>query len=292
VGQLICDFNPEISTCGHLFCLVCQEAFQQYGCNQNAACRAMRANKDSWLLTLAVLQQLNNGAGFRSTHGTPSKRTSPKFEAAVQVLMHIPSWVNEKGIVCREKAVIFSQWTGCLDLFESFLQMLGLLWQRIDGTMDGDQRIAALCAYETDPSCSVLLLSLHAASTGVNIQFGNHVLLLDPWWNPIVEDQAVDRCHRIGQEKTVHVYKFVLEGSIKDQVVGLQDNKRDMVKKVIYSKGKGNADNANADLNFIMHGMMKQLNKRAPTQRPRDFGDLNANWKGYLDPNDSSDDTD
>lgn len=213
----------------------------------------------------------------------PPVISSPKFDIALSILGNIPCTQNKDGIMVREKAVVFSQWTSCLDLLEHFLRKKGYKWQRIDGTMKQKEREANLADYYRDEDCSIILLSLHAASTGLNIQCANHVMLMDLWWNPTVESQAVDRCHRINQTKVVHVYRFVLAGSIDHVVLTLQEKKLKMVDEVIYAKPKGATKEPHQDLNFIINGLREQRRHTQQTQeRQREFGGLNNNWTGYL----------
>ena len=80
----------------------------------------------------------------------------------------------------------------------------------------------------------VILLSLNAASTGLNITEATHVMFLDQWWNPAVEDQAVDRVHRIGQKKEVHIYHFLTKGTIEGKIIRRQAYKREMAKVVLH----------------------------------------------------------
>lgn len=103
------------------------------------------------------------------------------------------------------KVIVFSQWTSMLDLVEAALAVEGLPFRRLDGTMTLAARDAQLADFKQDPAVVVLLLSLRAASLGLNLVVANHVVLLDLWWNPAVEDQAIDRTHRIGQTRDVTV---------------------------------------------------------------------------------------
>lgn len=103
------------------------------------------------------------------------------------------------------KVIVFSQWTSMLDLVEAALAGEGLPFRRLDGTMSLAARDTQLQDFKRDPAVVVLLLSLRAASLGLNLVVANHVVLLDLWWNPAVEDQAIDRTHRIGQTRDVTV---------------------------------------------------------------------------------------
>jgi SNF2 family DNA or RNA helicase len=81
-------------------------------------------------------------------------------------------------------------------------------------------------SFQEDPRVSVMLLSLKAGGTGLNLTAADHVFLLDPWWNPAAEDQAADRAHRIGQERPVFVHRLVAENTVEERILALQEKKR------------------------------------------------------------------
>ena len=128
-----------------------------------------------------------------------------------------------------EKAIVFSQWTAMLDLLEPCLKSAGIHFRRLDGTMSLTARERALSEFEEKPDVTVILMSLKAAGLGVNLVCANHVILSDVWWNPTVEEQAIDRAHRIGQTREVKVVRFTVRGTVEDRILALQDRKRAMV---------------------------------------------------------------
>ena len=128
-----------------------------------------------------------------------------------------------------EKAIVFSQWTAMLDLLEPCLKSAGIHFRRLDGTMSLTARERALSEFEEKPDVTVILMSLKAAGLGVNLTCANHVILSDVWWNPTVEEQAIDRAHRIGQMREVKVVRFTVRGTVEDRILALQDRKRAMV---------------------------------------------------------------
>ena len=97
---------------------------------------------------------------------------------------------------------------------------------RLDGAMSAEQRQAALHKFREDPKVKVLLLSLRAGGVGLNLTAAQHVFLMDPWWNPAVEEQAIDRVHRIGQLHPVKVTRFVVRGTVEERILELQERKR------------------------------------------------------------------
>ena len=112
----------------------------------------------------------------------------------------------------REKVIIFSQWTAMLDLIEIPLRKEDIEFRRLDGTMSASAREQAITDFTVDASVSVMLVSLKAASLGVNLVSANHVVLMDLWYNPSTEEQAIDRAHRIGQTKEVQVTRITIKG--------------------------------------------------------------------------------
>jgi superfamily II DNA or RNA helicase len=125
------------------------------------------------------------------------------------------------------KALVFSQWTSFLDLVEPHLARAGIPFVRLDGSTR--DRAGVTAAFQADGGPPVLLASLKAGGTGLNLTAADHVFLCDLWWNPAVEDQAADRAHRIGQERPVTIYRLVATGTVEERILALQDQKRGLV---------------------------------------------------------------
>ncbi|XP_039049742.1 helicase-like transcription factor CHR28 isoform X1 [Hibiscus syriacus] len=137
--------------------------------------------------------------------------------------------LNDSSKLCGEKAIVFSQWTRMLDLFEACLKSSSIQYRRLDGTMSVAARDKAVKDFNTLPEVSVMIMSLKAASLGLNMVAACHVLLLDLWWNPTTEDQAIDRAHRIGQTRPVTVLRLTVKDTVEDRILALQHKKREMV---------------------------------------------------------------
>ncbi|MBI5533334.1 MAG: DEAD/DEAH box helicase [Deltaproteobacteria bacterium] len=135
------------------------------------------------------------------------------------------------------KALVFSQWTSLLDLVEPHLQSAGIGYLRLDGATRDREEVVKSFQGEGGPP--VLLISLKAGGTGLNLTAADHVYLLDPWWNPAVEDQAADRAHRIGQDRPVLVHRLVAENTVEEAILGLQLRKR-----AVADAALGDADQA------------------------------------------------
>jgi SNF2 family DNA or RNA helicase len=138
----------------------------------------------------------------------------------VQTLVEALSTAVSEG----HKALVFSQWTSLLDLLEPHLKASGIAFDRLDGTTTNRGEITS--RFQAPEGAPVLLMSLKAGGTGLNLTAADHVFLMDPWWNPAVEAQAADRAHRIGQERPVMVYRLVSQGTVEERILGLQEKKR------------------------------------------------------------------
>lgn len=135
--------------------------------------------------------------------------------------------VRESG----DKTIVFSQFTFLLDLLEIPIKYeLGLGYCRYDGGMSRVHRDAAAQDFQ-DPNSrtKVMLVSLKAGNAGLNLTAANHVIVMDPFWNPYIEMQAVDRAYRIGQQKPVKVHRLLVEGTVEDRIADLQEQKRKFV---------------------------------------------------------------
>ena len=129
-----------------------------------------------------------------------------------------------------EKTIIFSVWTGLLDLLEIPIKYrLHLKYCRYDGAMSASHRDAAARTFQSDPRVTVMLVSLKAGNAGLNLTAASQVIIMDPFWNPYIEMQAVDRAHRIGQQREVHVHRILVQGTVEDRIVELQEQKRALV---------------------------------------------------------------
>ncbi|RYF12379.1 MAG: DEAD/DEAH box helicase, partial [Deltaproteobacteria bacterium] len=139
--------------------------------------------------------------------------------------------------VCSEghRALVFSQWTGLLDLVEPHLRAAQLTFCRLDGhTADRGAVVRTFCAVDGP---HVMLLSLKAGGVGLNLTAADHVFLLDPWWNPAVEDQAADRAHRIGQTRPVMVHRLIAAQTVEERIVELQAHKRGLAEAALAGSG-------------------------------------------------------
>jgi superfamily II DNA or RNA helicase len=129
------------------------------------------------------------------------------------------------------KALVFSQFTSFLALVRSRLEAEGITYEYLDGQTR--ERAVPVARFQEDPSCPVFLISLKAGGLGLNLTAAEYVFLLDPWWNPAVEAQAIDRAHRIGQERHVFAYRLIAKDTVEEKVAELQQSKRDLADAIL-----------------------------------------------------------
>jgi SNF2 family DNA or RNA helicase len=170
----------------------------------------------SVLKALEALLRLRQAACHPALVPGQQAATSSKVETLMEAL--------ENAASDGHRALVFSQWTSLLDLIEPSLLRAGIGFDRLDGTTR--DRAAVTDRFQSPEGPPVLLMSLKAGGTGLNLTAADHVFLMDPWWNPAVEAQAADRAHRIGQERPVMVYRLVSEGTVEEKILRLQDSKR------------------------------------------------------------------
>lgn len=163
----------------------------------------------------------------------PLDSSSTKIDALLERLIALRE--RTEGV---EKSIVFSQWTSMLDLLEAPLERAGFSFVRLDGTMSQSQREVSIQKFKKESDCLVFLISMKAGGLGLNLTEANHVYILDPWWSPSIEAQAIDRVHRIGQTRPVTVTRFVIKNSIEERILELQDRKQLLAKSVLGNKSE------------------------------------------------------
>ncbi len=172
--------------------------------------------------SLSMLRQLSlHAALVDSSHNTVN---SAKVDYLAEQL---PALVDE-----GHSSLVFSQFTGFLDIVRAHLDAAGIPYSYLDGSMSAKQRDAAIRRF-TSGATQVFLISLKAGGFGLNLTEADYCFVCDPWWNPAAEAQAVDRAHRIGQQRPVNVYRLVSADTIEERVVRLQDRKRALFDAVV-----------------------------------------------------------
>jgi len=129
------------------------------------------------------------------------------------------------------KALIFSQFTSFLAIVRKQLDARGIPYEYLDGQTR--QRRQHVQRFQTDPACPLFLISLKAGGLGLNLTAAEYVFILDPWWNPAVENQAIDRAHRIGQTRHVFAYRLICQDTVEQRIAQLQDKKRQLAEAIV-----------------------------------------------------------
>ncbi|KAJ3320463.1 hypothetical protein HDV06_005286 [Boothiomyces sp. JEL0866] len=233
--------NGKISYCGHAFCGECIEGYLQTNAfSEEEVCaklcpvcrEAIRPNEliaievflpsqlsrnpsdspisDSEKTLKAVLEQLHPDGNFHDWI------TSSKVDKMIEILHSIREESRDARAIGGDpiKTVVFTQWTSFMDIAQ------------YDGTMSSEEREKAVHDFMNDKNITVAFVSLKCGGVGLNLTAASRVILLDLWWNPSVEDQAIDRVHRIGQTNVVKVYRLAVDDSVEDRILVLQEQKR------------------------------------------------------------------
>ena len=156
-----------------------------------------------------------------------SVMASPKIRHLLSIL---------KSDAHQHKYIVFSFFTSMLDLIEPFLRRAKLSFTRYDGQMRNDLREASLDRLRNHDETRILLCSLRAGSLGLNLTAACRVVILEPFWNPFVEEQAIDRVHRLNQTKDVVVYKMTIKDTVEARILELQERKRELANATIEGK--------------------------------------------------------
>ncbi|MFM2139429.1 MAG: hypothetical protein RJA57_1736, partial [Bacteroidota bacterium] len=133
----------------------------------------------------------------------------------------------------NHKALIFSQFLGMLGLIRQRMDALGIRYEYFDGSTSAPDREKAIQSFQNDEAVRVFLISLKAGGVGLNLTAADYVYIVDPWWNPAVEQQAIDRTHRIGQTKNIFAYRMICKDTIEDKILQLQEKKRALAKDIV-----------------------------------------------------------
>ncbi|KAL2018517.1 hypothetical protein VTK56DRAFT_802 [Thermocarpiscus australiensis] len=213
--------NAVITYCKHVFCRACISKVIdiQHKCPM---CRA-ELSEDK------LVEPAPEHSANEEEEGLDTETKSSKTEALLKILQ---ATLKNDG----SKVIIFSQWTSFLTVIQRQLDEAGYSYTRIDGSMNTAQRDAALRALDGDPNTRIMLASLSVCSVGLNLVAADTVVLADSWWAPAIEDQAVDRVHRLGQTRPTTVWRLVMEGTVEERVLDIQAEKRELVNKAFQEK--------------------------------------------------------
>lgn len=166
--------------------------------------------------------------------------------AKLEVLLERLQETLEEG----HKALVFSQFTSLLSIVRNRLDQDKVVYEYLDGrTRDRQARVER---FQNDSDCKLFLISLKAGGLGLNLTAAEYVFLLDPWWNPAVEAQAIDRAHRIGQFRQVFAYRLIAKDTVEEKVLELQKTKRDLADAILGAEGSVMRDLKREDLELLL----------------------------------------
>ena len=150
----------------------------------------------------------------------------------------------------NHKVLVFSQFVKHLALFQEYLKNQKINYAYLDGSVK--DRKEQVERFQNDKDTKIFLISLKAGGLGLNLTKAEYVFLLDPWWNPAIEAQAVDRAHRIGQENTVFTYKFITRNSVEEKILSLQQHKRKLAENLVITEESFVKDLSQADIEQLL----------------------------------------
>jgi len=174
--------------------------------------------------------------------GLIDRRRVAEPSAKLDVLLERLAEIAESG----HKALVFSQFTSFLAIVRARLDALGMRYEYLDGSTK--KRAEPVRAFQEDPAIPLFLISLKAGGSGLNLTAADYVFLLDPWWNPAAEAQAIDRTHRIGQTRPVTAYRLIARDTIEERVLELQERKREVANALFSGASTSLRDLTRADL--------------------------------------------
>uniref|UniRef100_A0A673Y8A3 Helicase like transcription factor n=1 Tax=Salmo trutta TaxID=8032 RepID=A0A673Y8A3_SALTR len=228
---------PVITHCAHVYCRPCIAQVIRSE-QEQARCPLCRGQIKASELVEFPLEEEEEGSNLLENW-----RSSSKVEALMSSLLRLRS--EDDSI----RSLVVSQFTRFLTILEIPLREEGFKFVRLDGTMSQKRRAQVIQEFQSDAPGSplIMLLSLKAGGVGINLSAASRVFLMDPAWNPAVEDQCVDRCHRLGQKRDVVITKFIVKGSVEENMVKIQRQKQDLVEKAFGTKNPGERNTSRVD---------------------------------------------
>jgi SNF2 family DNA or RNA helicase len=161
------------------------------------------------------------------------KMVDAKYEGSSGKLEDV-SYMIENALLEGHKLLIFSQFVKHLDIVREMLKDRKIPFAYLDGS--SNDRKEQVERFNKDPDLKIFLISIKAGGLGLNLTEADYVFILDPWWNPAVEAQAIDRAHRIGQKKKVFTYKFITKNTVEEKILQLQKHKLKLSENLIQSE--------------------------------------------------------
>jgi SNF2 family DNA or RNA helicase len=215
-----------------LFCEMLDEQRNIYDAYRNDYRAKILGSIDSQGIDKSQLTILQGLMKLRQICDSPAILNEPeKYPNVSAKLEELAREISEN--ISNHKALVFSQFLGMLALIKEKLKELDVPFEYFDGSTSAQDREKAIQRFQNDDTCRVFLISLKAGGVGLNLTAADYVYIVDPWWNPAVEQQAIDRTHRIGQTKNIFAYRMICIDSIEDKILQLQERKRILARDLI-----------------------------------------------------------
>jgi SNF2 family DNA or RNA helicase len=243
-------YHPTVTSCGHVFCKECIEGWLEEH-NDCPLCR--QPTNSRTLLARSVVEKRQDDARVQKqeerVEDTTTNMAEPTIfdfvsldgESVSVKCAKLEALMNElqqtKRADPKTKSIIFSQFTMFLDMIEIPLRNAGINFVRLDGSMTRSERNDSIRRFNTYDDVTVFLISMKAGGTGLNLTVARQVFIMDPWWNPAVEQQAIDRVYRIGQVNEVKVIHYITKDTIEENILELQEKKRQLADGALNGTG-------------------------------------------------------
>lgn len=244
-GEVAKDL-PELHT-QHFFCEMAAEQRRRYEKEKSAARNHLLKNfapgdGQYRMLVVQTLTRLRQLANHPALLSADYAKGSGKFDEVME------QWevIRKSG----HKALFFSSFVTHLELFKKAFEEKGYDYAWISGDVSAAKRAAAVNRFQEDPNLQAFFISIKSGGTGLNLTAADYVFVLDPWWNPTIEQQAIARAHRIGRKGTVFARKYISKDTIEEKIVKLQEKKAQLAEDIIGKNGKLAFDKG--ELDFLL----------------------------------------
>ncbi|CCW68730.1 unnamed protein product [Phytomonas sp. Hart1] len=226
-----------ITKCGHHFCYEClMIRFREVVDSDDIANRLPCPTCGAVVLYDSVFKRVTQSSSDRIARYRRSD-----FELSTKLDMILKAYRNMRSNFPDDKMIIFSHFTSFMDVIAVALERFEIEFMRIDGTMTLTNRNITIRGFQTNPNVKLILASKTATGVGLNLTAANHVLVVDPWWNPAIEEQAVHRCYRIGQKKPVYVSRFIISDTIEQYCYEICQKKKEFGDAILRAATSGDS---------------------------------------------------
>ncbi|KAK2802066.1 alpha-1,6-mannosyltransferase [Onygenales sp. PD_10] len=217
--------TPPCAKLTECLCLICATCFRSDPlssyCEHRPACK---------------VASVSSGISLSRT-ATPKPATNSEISSTkiLALIAELKASTNEKGYraTANLDSVVFSSWTTTLDAVQSALESQNIRFVRVDGKVPARQRDQIFSTFQSDPTIAVLLLSLKCGAEGLNLTAASRAYMMEPQWNPTIEEQALARVHRLGQTRPVKTTRFIMSDTIEEHIIRVQDRKKHLTELLL-----------------------------------------------------------